>query len=133
VNLGGILLSRWEFGAAVEANRRAAAAEPTLAMAHFNQGIGHLHLGEPGPAVECLGRALELEPRSGAAYHHLAIALRALGRGQEARLCAAYAVELGYRPGRASAEALERAAASQRESPTPPLDAGITHHEGREQ
>ena len=110
VNLGGILLSRWEFGAAVEANRRAAAAEPTLALAHFNQALGHLHLGEPEKVVECLTRVVELEPDDGAAYYHLAIALHALGRGAEARLCAAYAGELGYHPTRMSLEALERAA-----------------------
>lgn len=110
VNLGGILLSRWEFGAAIEANRRAAAAEPTLALAHFNQALGHLHLGEPEKVVECLSTVVELEPHHGAAYYHLAIALHALGRGVEARLCAAYAGELGYRPSRMSLEALERAA-----------------------
>jgi Flp pilus assembly protein TadD len=112
VNLGGILYSRWEFGASVEANRRAAAAEPTLALAHFNQAIGHLHLGQPDEVVECLGRVIELEPNNGAAYHHLAIALHALGRAVEARLCATYAGELGYRPSPISAQALERAEAA---------------------
>jgi protein O-GlcNAc transferase len=112
VNLGGILFSRWDFGAAVEANRRAAAAAPALALAHFNQGIGHLHLGEPEKVVECLSKVVELEPQNGAAYHHLGIALAALGRALEAQLCAAYAGELGYRPSRESAAALERAAAA---------------------
>jgi Flp pilus assembly protein TadD len=112
VNLGGILYSRWEFGASVEANRRAAAAEPTLALAHFNQAIGHLHLGQPDQVVECLGRVIELEPGNGAAYHHLAIALHALGRSVEARLCATYAGELGYRPSPVSAQALASAEAA---------------------
>jgi Flp pilus assembly protein TadD len=111
VNLGGILYARWEFGASVAANRAAAAAEPDLALAHFNQGIGHLQLGEAEQAVSCLSRAIELEPQNGGAYHHLAIALFATRRTVEARLCAAYARELGYRPTRESAEALDRAAA----------------------
>ena len=94
-----------------EANRRAAEADPTLALASFNMGIGHLHLGEPERAVECLGRAIEIEPASGAAYFHLAIALHALRRTDEARLCAAYAAELGYRAPPASADALRHAEA----------------------
>lgn len=112
VNLGGIHFSRWEWGAAVEANRRAAAADPALAIAHFNQALGHLQLGDAARAAECLGRTVELEPGNGAAYHHLAIALYALGRAPEARVCAAYAQELGYRPNDVSKEALGRAAAA---------------------
>lgn len=112
VNLGGILLARWEFVASIEANRRAAESDPGLALAHFNQAIGHLHLGQAAKALECLGRVVEIEPRNGAAYYHLAIALYALERADEARVCAAYAEELGYRPTRSSAEALERAAAT---------------------
>ncbi|HUL58597.1 MAG TPA: tetratricopeptide repeat protein [Anaeromyxobacteraceae bacterium] len=112
VNLGGILFSRWEFAAAVEANRKAAAADPKLAIAPFNEALGHLQLGAPGDAAECLGKAIDLEPRHGAAYHHLGVALYALGRAAEARLCAAYARELGYRPSHVSAQALERAAAA---------------------
>ncbi len=127
VNLGGILQSRWDFGAAVEANRRAAAADPTLAMAHFNQALGHLHLGEPEKVVACLSRVVELEPQHGAAYHHLGIALYALGREQEAQVCAAYAAELGYRPTRTSAEALERAAAAGR-APAISQSESFTHN-----
>lgn len=112
VNLGGIHFSRWEYSAAVEANRRAAAAEPTLAIAHFNQALGHLQLGEADRALECLGKVVELEPGNGGAYHHLAIALYALGRPLEAQLCRAYAKELGYRPSQVSLEALESAAAA---------------------
>ena len=124
VNLGGILFSRWEFGAAVEANRMASAAEPALAIAHFNEALGHLQLGAPGQAAECLEKAIGLEPRHGAAYHHLGIALYALGRADEARLCAAYARELGYRPSHVSAQALERAAAAAGES-GPPLGSDV--------
>lgn len=112
VNLGGILLARWEFRAAIDANRRAAEADPALGLAHFNQAVGHLHLGEAEEALRCLNRAVELDPQSGAAWYHLGIVLRALQQPLEARLCTAYAGELGYRPPRASVEALESAAPS---------------------
>jgi tetratricopeptide (TPR) repeat protein len=119
VNLGGILLARWEFAAAIEANRQAAAAQPTLALAHFNQAIGHLHLGEPEKVVDCLNRVIELEPQNGAAFYHLGIALYALERAPEAQVCVAYARELGYRPNAASAEALEQAAAASKQGGAP--------------
>jgi tetratricopeptide (TPR) repeat protein len=109
VNLGGILLARWEFAAAIEANRKAAEAEPALALAHFNQAICHLHLGEPQNAVDCLSKAIEVEPRHGAAYYHLAIALYALDRPVEAQACVAFSQELGFRPSPVSAEALQQA------------------------
>ncbi len=109
VNLGGILFSRWDFAGALEANRRAAEADPKLAMAHFNQGLAHLMAGDAERSLEGFGRAIELEPRSGAAYHHLAVALHALGRSLEAEMCSAYARELDYHPTRESAAALERA------------------------
>lgn len=128
VNLGGILFSRWEFGAAIQANRSAAAADPTLVIAHFNQAIGHLQLGEPESALACLTRVVELEPGNGGAYYHLGIALHALDRHSEAELCVAYADELGYRPNAVSAEALKLAAAggakeSHPESEVPPSSA----------
>jgi tetratricopeptide (TPR) repeat protein len=112
VNLGGIHFARWEYAAAIEANRRAIEAEPALALAHFNEALGHLQLGEPDRAVECLGRVVALEPGHGAAYHHLAIALHAVGEPLEAELCAAYARELGYRASPVSLEALQRAEAA---------------------
>jgi tetratricopeptide (TPR) repeat protein len=120
VNLGGILFARWEFGAAVEANRKAATAEPTLALAHFNQALCHLHLGEPDQVVHCLGRVVELEPNHGAAYYHLGIALYALGQALEAQLCVAYADELNYRPTREAVEALDQARAAATANGGPP-------------
>lgn len=112
VNLGGIHFSRWEYAASVEANHRAAEAEPALAIAHFNEALGHLQLGEAERAVASLTRVVELEPGNGGAFHHLAIALYALGRPAEARLCVAYAKELGYRPNELSRAALEHAEAA---------------------
>lgn len=112
VNLGGILLARWDFAASIEANQRAAALEPSLAIAHHDQAIGHLQLGDAEAAIGCLTRVVELEPGNAAAFFHLGVSLQALGRTAESRLCAAYAAELGYRASPASLEALERAAAA---------------------
>jgi len=135
VNLGGILFSRWDFAGALEANRRAAEAEPKLALAHFNQGLAHLMTGEPERSLDGFGRAIELDATNGAAYHHLGVALHALGRPLEAEVCAAYARELDYRPSRISAEALERAAAGaragsdpSRSQAAPPTAAGGERH-----
>jgi tetratricopeptide (TPR) repeat protein len=83
-----------------------------MALAHFNQALGHLHLGESEEAVRCLNRVVELEPQNAGAYYHLGIGLYALGRAAEAKLCVAYSEELGYRPSRVSAEALAGAAAA---------------------
>jgi tetratricopeptide (TPR) repeat protein len=132
VNLGGILFSRWDFAGALEANRRAAEAAPTLPLAHFNQGLARLQLGEPERSLDGFGRAIELDPKNGAAYHHLGVALHALGRPLEAEVCAAYARELDYRPSRVSAEALERAAAGARAPSVPsrPQSAPPTAAEG---
>ena len=111
VNLGGVLFSRCDFAGALEANRRAAEAEPTLSLAHFNQGLAHLMSGDPQASLEAFGRAIELGPPSGTAYHHLAIALRALGQSLEAEVCDAYARELGFAPpGRAPGAAPDREA-----------------------
>ena len=109
MNLGGILLARWEFAASIAANRRAAAAEPTLALAHYNEAIGHLHLGESADAIGCLTKAVELDPKNAAAYYHLGVALQANGQTAESKLCVAYATELGYRADPASLRDLERA------------------------
>jgi tetratricopeptide (TPR) repeat protein len=119
VNLGGILLARWEYGASIEANRKAVAADPNMALAHFNQAIGHLHLGEPEEAANSLNRVVELEPQNGGAYYHLGICLYALKRTAEAKLCVAYSEELGYRPSRVSAEALAGAAAAATDNGAP--------------
>ncbi len=106
VNLGGILLAKWQFQESVEANRRAVEAQPDLGLAHFNQGLGLLCLGKAKAAVDCLSRAIALDPKNGAAFFHLAPALEELGRTDEAQLCIAYAAELGYSPKPAEQEPL---------------------------
>jgi Flp pilus assembly protein TadD len=109
VNLGGILLTRWDFLGCVDANRRAIDSRPDLAMAHFNQAIAHYYLGNAQEMVDCLSRVVELEPRNGAAFCHLGVGLQMLGRSAEARLCIQYAAELGHPPTPAAQEALRRA------------------------
>ncbi len=96
VNLGGVLMARWDFAAAVEANRRALAADPALVAARFNEGLGHLYLGEAGEMLACFEEVVARTPGDGAAFYYLGVALHALGRTAEARVAVAYAGELGY-------------------------------------
>ncbi len=96
VNLGGLLMSRWDFRGSIEANRRAALIDPNLAMAHFNEALGHIQLGDAKAARPCLERAVELQPRHGASWFYLGSVLRALGEQLESQVCIAYAAELGY-------------------------------------
>ena len=96
VNLGGLLMTRWDFRGSIEANRRAAQIDPKLAMAHFNEALGHIQLGDAKSARPCLERAVDLEPRNAAAWFYLGAVLRALDQPLESQVCTAYAHELGY-------------------------------------
>ena len=62
VNLGGLLLGRWDFAGCVEINRQVAERNPELLLAHFNQGLGHLYLREAKEMIACMGRVLEIDP-----------------------------------------------------------------------
>jgi tetratricopeptide (TPR) repeat protein len=97
VNLGGLLMSRWDFRGAIDANRRAAQIDPQLAMAPFNEALGHIQLGDAKSARPCLERAVDLQPGNGAAWFYLGAVLRSLGEQIESQVCIAYAHELGYR------------------------------------
>ena len=112
VNLGGVLFRRWEFRGAVEANRRAAAVRPDLLIAHHNQGLGHLYLGEAGEMVACFSRALELDGNHAGSRYHLAVGLLALGRVEESRRHLDVARAGGYSPAPDFLKALEKAEAS---------------------
>jgi Flp pilus assembly protein TadD len=109
VNLGGVHLARWDFKACVEANQRAAAARPGLFHAHYNQGLGHLYLGEAVEMVDCFRRVHDLDPRHAGGRYFLAVALNAVGQVEEARKHLAVAIELGYHPEPDFLRALERA------------------------
>ena len=109
VNLGGVYLARWDFRQCVEVNRRAAERKPTLLHAHYNQGLGHLYLGEAVEMVSCFQRVLELDPRNAGGRYYLAVGLHAVGQLDEARKQLAIAIELGHHPEPEFLRALERA------------------------
>jgi Flp pilus assembly protein TadD len=109
VNLGGVHLARWDFKSCVEVNRQAAQARPDFLHAHYNQGLGHLYLGEAVEMHDCFRRVLELDPRHPGGRYFMAVALNAIGQVDEARKHLAIAIELGYHPEPEFLRALERA------------------------
>jgi Flp pilus assembly protein TadD len=109
VNLGGVLLARWDFQGCVEANRKAAQAKPELMLAHYNEGLGHLYLGEGEAMVACFQRALELDPQNPACEYYLAVGLLACGAVAESRLHLDAAVAGGFSPVPEFLKALEKA------------------------
>jgi Flp pilus assembly protein TadD len=120
VNLGGVMLSRWDFRGCVEVNRQAAAKQPAMALAHYNQGLGHLYLGEAPEMTACFRRVVELEPRNPGGRYYLAVGLNALGEDEEARKHLAIAMELGFKPQPELLRALEKKA----EAAVPAMEIG---------
>jgi tetratricopeptide (TPR) repeat protein len=108
VNLGGILLSRWDFQGCVEANRRAIELRPDSVGAHYNAGLGHMYLGQTQAMHDCFARVVELEPDHPAGNYHLAVALLALKRTDEARARLTRAMALGHAPTPELVRELER-------------------------
>jgi len=108
VNLGGVMLGRWEFEDCVEANGQALKSRPDLLEAHYNKGLGHLYLGQAEEMVECFRRVVELNPDHPGGNYHLAVGLLALKQVAEARMSLAKATELGYSPQPEFLKALER-------------------------
>jgi Flp pilus assembly protein TadD len=109
VNLGGILLARWDFRGCVELNRSAAAARPEFLQAHYNEGLGHLYLGAAQEMVGCFRRVLELDPAHAGGHYHLAVGLLALGDAAGAQHHCDVAVDLGHAPQPDFLKALEKA------------------------
>ncbi len=109
VNLGGVLLARWDFQGCVEINRKAAQAKPELMLAHYNQGLGHLYLGEGEPMLACFQRALELDPDNPACEYYVAVGQLAAGAVAESRTHLDAAVAGGFSPVPEFLKALEKA------------------------
>ncbi len=109
VNLGGVLLARWDFQGCVEINRKAAQAKPELMLAHYNEGLGHLYLGEGQAMVTCFERAFELEPQNPACEYYLAVGLLAVGAVPDSRLHLDAAIAGGFSPVPEFLKALEKA------------------------
>jgi tetratricopeptide (TPR) repeat protein len=108
VNLGGILFARWDYHGCVEANKKAAAANPGLLAAHYGEGLGHLYLGEAQEVVACFQRALEIEGGHAGSHYHLALGLLALGRVAESRASLEEALRGGFSPTPEFLKALEK-------------------------
>jgi len=98
VNLGGVRMSRHDFEGCVEANRKAAACRPDLVLAHYNQGLGHMYLGQGEQMLDCFRRVVELDADNPGGNYHLAVALFAVGQVAEAKAVLNTALELGYSP-----------------------------------
>jgi tetratricopeptide (TPR) repeat protein len=108
VNLGGVLMSCWEFDGCVEANQQAADCDPSCMQAHYNQGLGHMYLGQAEEMEACYQKVLQLDPKNPGGHYHLAVARLALGKVPEAKGSLAVAVRLGWAPQPEFLRALER-------------------------
>ncbi len=107
VNLGGVLLGSWDFAGCVEVNRKVAARNPGLLLAHYNEGLGHLYLHETNEMIACFRRVLEIDPNHAAGQYHLAVGLLEIGEVDEARAALERALELGYSPAPEFMKAME--------------------------
>ncbi len=126
VNLGGVLLARWDYRGCIEANRQAAKVRPELFIAHYNQALGHLYLGEAEAMVACLRRALELDGEHAGAHYHLAVGLLALGQVTESHAHLDAALEGGFSPAPEFLKALAKAEGGEKPARTNHPPAGET-------
>jgi protein O-GlcNAc transferase len=97
-NLGGALLSRWDFAGCLDANRRALRHKPALTQAHYNIGLCHLYRGEAKDVVNSFRKVIELEPANAGGHYYLAVGLYAKGQIDAARSSLDRAIALGHTP-----------------------------------
>ncbi len=109
VNLGGILLLKWDFRGCLAANEEAIRRRDDLVLAHHNLGQACLYLGDAEGLVRATRRVLELDPGLPAGHYFLAVGLLATGQVPEARQSLGRAMALGYRPLPEFLRALDRA------------------------
>ncbi len=109
VNLGGILLLKWDFRGCLAANAEAVKRRDDLLAAHFNIGQACLYLGDAEGLVRAARRVLSLEPKHAAGHYFLAVGLLAEGDVRQARETLGRAIALGHRPLPEFLRALERA------------------------
>jgi tetratricopeptide (TPR) repeat protein len=98
VHLGGVLLTSWDFKGCVEVNQKAASCDPDCVQPHYNEGLGHMYLGNAEEVVRCFTKVLELDPKNPGGLYHLAVGLCAIGKDEEAEIKLQEAVNLGYSP-----------------------------------
>jgi tetratricopeptide (TPR) repeat protein len=109
VNLGGVLMLKWDFEGSMEANREALSRKEDLVLAHFNTGQACLYLGDADGVVHSCRRVIELDPNHAAGCYFLAVGLLATGNLEQAREAVARAKALGHSPAPDFLRALENA------------------------
>jgi tetratricopeptide (TPR) repeat protein len=109
VNLGGVLLLKWDFQGCLDANREAIRRQDNLLSAHFNVGQACLYLGDAEGLVTSARRVLALDPAHAAGHYFLSVGLLATGAVPEARQALGTAMALGHRPAPEFLRALGRA------------------------
>jgi len=109
VNLGGMLLLKWDFKGALEANSQALSLDPNSLLAHYNAGQAHLYLGNAEGVVAANRRVVELDPHHAAGHYFLAVGLLATGQSAPARAHLNESIRLGHKPEPSFLKAIERA------------------------
>jgi tetratricopeptide (TPR) repeat protein len=98
VNLGGVLLLKWDFKGSIAANEEALKRRADLLLAHYNIGQAFLYLGDADGVVRSYRRLVELDPGHAGGHYFLAVGLLAKGCAAEAREELARAMALGHQP-----------------------------------
>lgn len=109
VNLGGVLMLKWDFRGSLEAVREALKRKEDLVLAHYNAGQAHLYLGDAEGVVRSNRRVVELDPNHAAGHYFLAVGLLAAGSVDAAREAVGRARALGHSPAPDFLRALESA------------------------
>ncbi|MBE9155686.1 tetratricopeptide repeat protein [Nodosilinea sp. LEGE 06152] len=84
VNYGSLKKAQGDFEAAIDLFQQAIAADPTLAVAHYNLGTAHRARGYLDEAIAAYRSAIALDPNYAAAHQNLGVALFKLGQLPEA-------------------------------------------------
>jgi tetratricopeptide (TPR) repeat protein len=121
VNLGGVLLLKWDFKGSIAANEEALKRKGDLLLAHYNIGQAFLYLGDAEGVVRSYRRVIELDPEHAGGHYFLAVGLLAAGSTAEARGELARARALGYSPAPEFLRALDAA----EKEPVRPTDSNI--------
>ena len=108
INLGGVLLAKWDFAGCLEVNRKVTERSPELLQAHYNLGLGHLYLKQAEEMVACFRRVVEIDPDHAGGQYHLAVGLLEIGEVEQAREALDRAVSLGHSPAPEFLKALEK-------------------------
>ena len=97
INLGGVLLLKWDFEGSKKANLEALKLKSDLLLAHYNMGQAALYLGDAAGVESANRKVIGIDPEHAAGHYFLAVGLLALERVEEARSALAMAMELGHR------------------------------------